>query len=170
MAEKENKDLENGDPKRERISFADAWDPDKDEGEYANLIRYISTYRDRRFSKAPSQVSGDDVADASEKKKAPFYKRWFTNSSGPGELFEVPEDWLLTDIKTGLSSAEVEARRKKTGWNELATEKENMFLKFIGYFKGPILYGQSPASSPDSLESLTHPSYGACCSSRGWSA
>jgi hypothetical protein len=23
------KDLENGDPKRERISFADGWDPDK---------------------------------------------------------------------------------------------------------------------------------------------
>jgi hypothetical protein len=50
MAEKDNKDLENGDPKRERISFADGWDPDKDEGEYANLIRYISTYRDRRVS------------------------------------------------------------------------------------------------------------------------
>jgi hypothetical protein len=37
----------------------------QDEGEYANLIRYISTYRDRRFSKAPSQVSADDVQDAS---------------------------------------------------------------------------------------------------------
>ncbi len=124
--EHEQKDLENGDPKRERISFADGWDPDKDEGEYANLIRYISTYRDRRFSKAPSQVSGDDVADATQKKSPPFYKRWFSNSSGPGELFEVPEEWLDTDIKLGLTSAEVENRRRKTGWNELATEKENM--------------------------------------------
>ena len=143
MSEKENKDLENGDTKRERISFADGWDPDKDEGEYANLIRYISTYRDRRFSKAPSQVSGDDVADASSPKKLPFYKRWFSNNKGTGELFEVPEDWLNTDIKAGLTSAEVEARRRKTGFNELATEKENMFLKFVGYFKGPILYGNS---------------------------
>lgn len=143
MAEKDNKDLENGDTKRERISFADGWDPDKDEGEYANLIRYISTYRDRRFSKAPSQVSGDDVADASEKKKKPFYKRWFTQGDGAGELYEVPEEWLDTDIKQGLTSAEVEARRKKTGFNELATEKENMFLKFVGYFRGPILYGKS---------------------------
>ena len=142
MAEKENKDLENGgDPKRERISFADGWDPDKDEGEYANLIRYISTYRDRRFSKAPSQVSGDDVGDATQKKKQPFYKRWFSQSEGAGELFEVPEEWLITDIKQGLTSAEVENRRKKAGFNELSTEKENMFLKFIGYFKGPILYG-----------------------------
>ena len=141
MAEQEAKDLENGDPKRERISFADGWDPDKDEGEYANLIRYISTYRDRRFSKAPSQVSGDDVADATKARKVPFYKRIIGISAGPGELYEVPEDWLNTDIKTGLTSAEVEARRRKTGYNELTTEKENMFLKFIGYFRGPILYG-----------------------------
>lgn len=35
---------------------------------------------------------------------------------------------------------EVERRRKSTGWNELTTEKENMILKFIGFFRGPILY------------------------------
>jgi H+-transporting ATPase len=135
-------DIENSDPKRERISFADGWDPEKDEGEYANLIRYISTYRDRRFSKAPSQASGDDAADASKKKKRPFYKRWFTRASGPGELYEVPDEWLLTDIKQGLTAAEVEQRRRKTGWNELVTEKENLFLKFLSYFQGPILYGE----------------------------
>jgi H+-transporting ATPase len=149
MAEK---DLENGDPKRERISFADGWDPDKDEGEYANLIRFISTYRDRRFSKAPSQVSGEDVADASQVKKKPFYIRWFTQSSGAGELYTVPEDWLLTDIKAGLTSAEVEERRRKSGWNELATEKENMLLKFIGYFRGPILYGENTFGPTASLQ------------------
>ena len=136
------KDLENGDPKRERISFADGWDPDKDEGEYANLLRYISTYRDRRFSKAPSQVSGEDAADASKPKKPGFFSRMFKQNKGPGELFEVPDDWDLTDINQGLSSSEVENRRKKTGYNELATEKENMFLKFLGYFQGPILYGK----------------------------
>ena len=109
MAEHE-KDLENGDPKRERISFADGCelipgsllcecrdsqilgDPDKDEGEYANLIRYISTYRDRRFSKAPSQVSGEDGADATQKKKLPFYKRWFTQGNGPEELTLFPKN------------------------------------------------------------------------------
>lgn len=142
MAEK---DMENGDPKRERISFADGWDPEKDEGEYANLIRYISTYRDRRFSKAPSQASGED-ADATKKAKRPFYKRWFTRGGGPSELFEVPDEWLLTDIKKGLDDAEVEQRRKKTGFNELTTEKENLFLKFLGYFQGPILYGEFDAS------------------------
>lgn len=138
MAEK---DLENGDPKRERISFADGWDPDKDDGEYANLIRYISTYRDRRFSKAPSLASGEGE-DAGQPKKVPFWKKMFGGQAGPGELFEVPEDWLLTDIRKGLSSAEVESRRKHTGFNELSTEKENMLVKFIGYFRGPILYGK----------------------------
>jgi H+-transporting ATPase len=146
MAEK---DMENGDPKRERISFADGWDPEKDEGEYANLIRYISTYRDRRFSKAPSQASGEGDGDATKKKSLPFYKRWFTRGGGPGELFEVPDEWLLTDIKKGLTADEVEQRRKKTGWNELTTEKENLFLKFLGYFQGPILYGEFTRRDPE---------------------
>jgi magnesium-transporting ATPase (P-type) len=143
----EKKDLENGDPKRERISFADGWDPDKDEGEYANLIRYISTYRDRRFSKAPSQASGDDK-DASKERKVPWYKRMFGIQAGAGELYQVPEEWLTTDIKQGLTSAEVEERRRKTGFNELASEKENMLLKFLGYFQGPILYSTYTRSTP----------------------
>lgn len=160
------KDLENGDPKRERISFADGWDPDKDEGEYANLLRYISTYRDRRFSKAPSQVSGEDAADASKPKKQGFFSRIFGSNKGPGELFEIPEDWVLTDINTGLSSAEVEARRKKTGYNELTTEKENLFLKFLGYFKGPILYGKLIYRILKEEQLLIIYSHGTCCLAR----
>lgn len=135
------KDLENGDPKRERISFADGWDPDKDDGEYANLIRYISTYRDRRFSKAPSQASEQDVKDASTEKKQGFFARLLGKKEA-SELYEIPEEWLTTDIKQGLSNEEVESRRRKTGFNELTTEKENMLVKFIGYFRGPILYGE----------------------------
>lgn len=164
------KDLENGDPKRERISFADGWDPDKDEGEYANLLRYISTYRDRRFSKAPSQVSGDDAADATKKKKGGFFNRLFGKSqSGPGDLFEVPEEWLQTDINAGLTEHEVEERRRKTGYNELTTEKENMFLKFLGYFKGPILYGQY-SHAVLALQPLTRCSHGTGRPSRRWSS
>ena len=140
------KDLENGDAKRERISFADGWDPDKDEGEYANLIRYISTYRDRRFSKAPSQVSADDAAEAATK-KAPFFKRLLSKKEA-ASVYEVPDEWLETDIKQGLSDSEVENRRRKVGFNELTTEKENMFVKFIGYFRGPILYGKQTRRKP----------------------
>ena len=33
------------------------------------------------------------------------------------------------------------------GWNELSSEKENMFIKFLMFFTGPILYGESPSAS-----------------------
>lgn len=141
MAEK---DLENGQPPEDASDLVSGWDPNKDEGEYANLIRYISTYRDSRFSKAQSQVS-EDVIDHPGIRKAPFYKRWFTNSSGRTEQYHVPTEWLNTNIKQGLTCAEVVDRRSRTGWNELTSEKENMFVKFLGYFRGPILYGRVTA-------------------------
>jgi hypothetical protein len=50
---------------------------------------------------------------------------------------------LETDIKQGISSHEVETRRKRYGWNEITTEKENLFIKFLGFFTGPVLYGKS---------------------------
>jgi H+-transporting ATPase len=163
------KDLENGDPKRERISFAGGWDPDRTEGEYADLIRYISTYRDRRFSKAPS-VSGAEEVDATVEKRGFFTKLLGKNTKT--DLFEVPEEWLTTDIKKGLTSVEVENRRKKTGFNELATEKENMLLKFIGYFRGPILYGIPIQSHPliqkFCMVWLTCSSHGNRCPPRCW--
>lgn len=69
----------------------------------------------------------------------------------------VPEEWLTADIKQGISSHDVETRRKRFGWNEISTEKENMFLKFLSFFTGPILYGKPPqppiaiAQLPDAL-------------------
>lgn len=136
-----DKDVENGDFAANKPQGV-TWDPEKDEGEYGNLIRYISTYRDRRFSKAPSQASEQD-RDPDQKEKAGFFKRLLGKGQTSQELYEVPEEWLETDIRQGLSSSEVEQRRKHTGFNELTSEKENMFLKFLGYFRGPILYGES---------------------------
>lgn len=49
---------------------------------------------------------------------------------------------LEADIKQGISSSEVEQRRKRYGWNEITTEKENLFIKFLGFFTGPVLYGK----------------------------
>ena len=168
----DEKDLENGDAKRERISFADGWDPDKDDGEYANLIRYISTYRDRRFSKTPSLASGEEGGgDASKPKKKGFLSRMFGSGGGATELYEVPEEWLTTDISKGLTSAEVEARRKHTGFNELTTEKENMLVKFIGYFRGPILYGKLSSSACGHFHTSDRLySNGNRCSARCWSS
>lgn len=52
----------------------------------------------------------------------------------------VPEDLLQTDTRTGLTSAEVEQRRKKYGLNQMKEEKENLILKFLMYFVGPIQF------------------------------
>ena len=78
--------------------------------------------------------------------KVPWYAFWRSKGGAGRSLsdFETPTDWLNTDIRRGLDTMEVERRRKHTGWNELVTEKENMFLKFVGFFQGPILYGTAP--------------------------
>jgi H+-transporting ATPase len=129
-----NGDLENGGAEKE-AGFPGTMQPAQDEelGEYGNLVKYISNYRDGRRA---STVGGDD----DEPKK----KHWWSkkSSGGGGDNFETPDDWLMTDMKQGLKTSDVDNRRKKTGWNELTTEKENLFLKFLGFFTGPILYGK----------------------------
>ena len=42
----------------------------------------------------------------------------------------MPEEWLEADIKQGISNSDVETRRKRFGWNEISTDKENLFIKF----------------------------------------
>ena len=59
----------------------------------------------------------------------------------------VPDEWLNADIKQGISESDVESRRKRFGWNEITTEKENLFIKFLSFFTGPILYGKQARSS-----------------------
>lgn len=52
----------------------------------------------------------------------------------------VPEDMLQTDSRVGLTEAEVIQRRRKYGLNQMKEEKENLILKFFGYFIGPIQF------------------------------
>lgn len=60
--------------------------------------------------------------------------------NGPVQERPVPEDLLQTDTRIGLTDSEVQARRKKWGLNQMKEEKENLFLKFLGYFIGPIQF------------------------------
>ena len=115
-------------------------------GEYENLVRYISTYRETR------RVSVAAPEEDEKPKKRKWYMPWKRSFKGPktDDSFVVPDEWLETDIKQGLSTKEVELRRRKTGFNELTTEKENFFLKILSYFQGPILYGKLDA-------------FGSCC-------
>ncbi|KAI1808472.1 plasma membrane H+-ATPase [Daldinia bambusicola] len=105
--------------------------------EYRALIRYVDTYRD------PHAEAGEEDFSQQEQGR-PWWAFWRGGKSGYARAslsdFETPSDWLNTDIKEGLSSMEVERRRKYSGWNELSTEKENMLIKFIGFFRGPVLY------------------------------
>lgn len=104
-------------------------------GEYPALDHYISNYREDRRRAA-------DDRDEKVKKK-----HWWQFGSGvdaqeePPTKKGTPDAWLETDLTAGLASDEVERRRQVTGWNELVSEKENMFAQFLSYFTGPILYG-----------------------------
>lgn len=52
----------------------------------------------------------------------------------------VPEDQLATSRELGLTEQEVHIRRKKWGMNQMKEEKENMLIKFLWYFVGPIQF------------------------------
>lgn len=58
----------------------------------------------------------------------------------------VNEELLQTSTRTGLTDAEVTARRKKFGLNQMKEEKENLILKFLGYFVGPIQFVMEAAA------------------------
>ncbi|CAG7915720.1 unnamed protein product [Penicillium olsonii] len=103
--------------------------------EYSALNRYISTARDNRRG----STSSAGALSAGEEKKKPWWK-FGGKTDGVQDGFVTPDEWLETDLRAGLASSDIEPRRKKTGWNELVTEKTNIFVQFIGYFRGPILY------------------------------
>lgn len=58
----------------------------------------------------------------------------------PGAGQAVPEELLQTDTRVGLMEPEVIARRKKYGLNKIKEEKNNLIVKFLMYFKGPIQF------------------------------
>ncbi|KAB8237047.1 hypothetical protein ETB97_005279 [Aspergillus alliaceus] len=122
-------DVENGDHSR-TADINDGAGLD----EYAALNRYISTARDKR------RGSTSSAGAMSAKKAKKSWQFWKKGGDGVEEGFVCPDEWVDTDMRTGLRSTDVEARRKRTGWNELTTEKTNFFVQFIGYFRGPILY------------------------------
>ncbi|VEU20557.1 DEKNAAC101465 [Brettanomyces naardenensis] len=64
----------------------------------------------------------------------------------PGSFKPVPENMLQTDPAIGLTDEEVLHRRKKFGANQMAEEKENLFIKFCTYFVGPIQFVMEAAA------------------------
>lgn len=74
----------------------------------------------------------------------------------PGGGRVVPEDMLQTDSRVGLTEAEVVARRRKYGLNQMKEEKENMILKFLMFFVGPIQFVMEVSLLPIASQFTTH--------------
>jgi len=140
-----DKDLENGAPGNQDRAQSRKWSTApgniEDLDEYTALQKYISTYKDPKDREAE-----DPHANAADAKKGKaWWQFWRSGSSKQaqaGDPGTVPDDWLDTDIKQGVSNSDVESRRKRFGFNEISTEKENLFIKFLMFFTGPILYGK----------------------------
>jgi H+-transporting ATPase len=139
-----DKDVERGNSHAETARFKSFSDPKvlQDLDEYTALQRYITGYRDPRAA----VLEGDDDKHSKQKTK----KAWqFWKSGGGGDEnpqgaddLVVPEEWLNAHINKGISSSDVENRRKRFGWNELTSEKTNLFKQFLSYFTGPVLYSK----------------------------
>ncbi|GBE83569.1 hypothetical protein BKA93DRAFT_127854 [Sparassis latifolia] len=69
-----------------------------------------------------------------------WYAPWKKVKKGGKQERKVPQEWLQTDMTRGLASSEVDQHRQGFGYNELQSREENQILKFISYFRGPILY------------------------------
>lgn len=52
----------------------------------------------------------------------------------------VPEEMLQTDVRVGLTEPEAGQRRRKYGLNQMNEKRQNLFLKFLMYFVGPIQF------------------------------
>lgn len=63
-----------------------------------------------------------------------------------GTARPVPEELLQTDPSYGLTSDEVLKRRKKYGLNQMAEESENLVVKFLMFFVGPIQFVMEAAA------------------------
>lgn len=114
--------------------------PSNTNEEYSNLIDFI---------RAQKNQSGDEEgADETHiQKRRNWLMPWKVSEvrvNKHGEVEEVaakvPASWLETEMTRGISDADVHKRRQMFGFNELESPSENMFLKFLGFFKGPILY------------------------------
>lgn len=67
-------------------------------------------------------------------------------AAAAGEARVIPEELLQTDPSYGLSGDDVVKRRKKYGLNQMAEDNENLFVKFLMFFIGPIQFVMEAAA------------------------
>lgn len=153
-------DIERGDAPRRvseapsrRISRASIKEDWGQLDEYGKLVKYVSTYREAG--------EGDGHApDEEEIEKRVWYAPWKTRKllvrKTGDNAGQFPDEWRITDIREGLPSSEVPNRRRRSGWNELTSEKPNPIAQILSYFRGPILYGKSSHSTSHSIWTVSN--------------
>ncbi|WFD36103.1 P-type H(+)-exporting transporter [Malassezia cuniculi] len=108
--------------------------------EYTDLVNFIRAQK--------SHAGGEEEEDTGRIiTKRDWLMPWKTykvrvNKNGEVETLaaKVPASWLETDIFQGVPESDVPRRRAQFGYNELESPHENQIVKFIGFFRGPILY------------------------------
>ncbi|KOS16208.1 plasma-membrane proton-e [Malassezia pachydermatis] len=124
----------------EKVESGEPAGDDMPADEYGQLVAFI------RSQKGHSDEEGQNDGSRIVKKRN-WLMPWKVQEvrvNKNGEVEDVPQQvpasWLETDVFQGLNDSEVTKRRQMFGFNELESPSENLFLKFLGFFKGPILY------------------------------
>lgn len=105
--------------------------------EYGKIQKFVS-----EIPKETVDKEQDGVIEEKRIWYAPWKTRKVRIRNVDDSTTEYPDEWLNTDIREGLSPHVITDRRKRTGLNELVSEKENPVAKVLSYFQGPILYGK----------------------------
>ncbi|TDL15261.1 plasma-membrane proton-e [Rickenella mellea] len=134
----DNGDIEKGNPDNESNTSetkADGIVLEYQGDEYDIILKYAQD----EAAKAAHGGEDENAEDEGQTKRL-WYAPWKKVKTGNEKEKQVPPDWLQTNITQGLSDTEIDKRRQAFGYNELQSQKENQVLKFISYFRGPILY------------------------------
>ncbi|KEI38852.1 uncharacterized protein L969DRAFT_88190 [Mixia osmundae IAM 14324] len=113
-----------------------ASDDTADGDEYSMLIKYID---ESAAQKKKAALDGGDEEEGEYTEKRVWYAPWKKTRTSVGGA-AVTEDMLTADMLKGLDQSEADARLKRFGFNELDARRENMFIKFLSFWRGPILY------------------------------
>ena len=110
--------------------------------EYSRLLDFIK--EQKAAGGGDEEDSGVTVVRKREVLRPWKVREIRVNKNGEEESVtqKVPASWLETSMQQGVSASDVAQRRATFGYNELEAPTENLLLKFIGFFKGPILYGE----------------------------
>ncbi|KAK7007828.1 plasma membrane ATPase [Favolaschia claudopus] len=129
-------DLESGPSTPPSPTQANGKEPPSYDGEeYDVLLRYV-----RDQAELAGKGTTDEEEEEGAKRKRLWYAPWKTVTVKSEKEKEVPENWLRTEMTQGLADNDVNTRRNQFGYNELESPKEDQVLKFISYFRGPVLY------------------------------